>query len=538
MTSYVWITEVEAETVAAALAAVDPTLPLAGVTLAVKDNIDVAGLPTTAACPAFAYEPAASAPVVQRLVDAGAVVVGKTNMDQFATGLTGSRSPYGVGRSALDRALVSGGSSSGSAVAVASGLAMAALGTDTAGSGRVPAACNGIVGYKPTPGLLPNIGIVPACRSLDCPSVFTPTVQDSRRVLQVLAPTLAPSPLDVEASRLRVGVPDEGSLDLLHPAARAAFAATVASTFTSHGAEVVPVDMTPFFAVGDLLYGGSWVAERYHAVGRFIEAHPHEVNDVVASIILGARRLTAVDAFADRYRLEDLQARCAPSLRNLDVLVTPTVPDVPTVEAVAADPISTNHALGRFTTFVNLLGMAAVAVPGVARTDTVPFGVSILAVAGEDHRALDVASLVQGERIPSPAPSGTGRARIAVVGAHLDGQPLSHQLIDRGGCLEQRTATASAYRLYALDTVPPKPGLARVVAGGRAVEVEVWLLPLQGFGSFVESVPVPLAIGKVELHDGSWIPGFVCEPFALRGAPDITGYGGWRAYLAATVAQA
>lgn len=526
----VWITRCDAEELAAASAALDPSLALAGRTMAVKDNIDVAGLPTTAGCPAFAYRPATSAPVVQRLVDAGAVVVGKTNLDQFATGLTGSRSPYGIGRSVVDRSLVSGGSSSGSAIAVAAGLADFALGTDTAGSGRVPAACNGIIGYKPTPGLLSIDGIVPACRSIDCPSVFTRTVAEAREILRVLAPQVPLASFAVATSRLRMGVPDDASLSSVHPAAREAFEATVARL----QADVVVVNLDDFFAAGDLLYGGSWVAERYLSFGHFLEDHPGQVNEVVASIVLAARRLTAVDAFADRYRLEELAIRCTRLLAGFDILVTPTVPDVPTVEAVAADPVGTNTALGRFTTFANLLGLAAVAVPDAGRHDGVPSGVSVLAPGGSDHLVLDVASVICGEPL-GPGPNWTRGSEVplAVVGAHLAGQPLNHELTDRGGVLRQCTVTASRYRLHALNTTPPKPGLERTGHGdGAAIEVEVWSLPIAGFGSFVASVPAPLAIGKLELSDGTWVDGFVCEPHALAAAPDITSFRGWRRYLA------
>lgn len=523
----VWITQVPAAEVEAAMAEVDPAAPLARLRLAVKDNIDVAGLATTAGCPAYAYTPPASALVVQRLVDAGAVVVGKTNLDQFATGLTGSRSPYGVGRSVLDATRVSGGSSSGSALAVAAGSADIALGTDTAGSGRVPAACNGIVGYKPTPGLLPITGIVPACRSIDCPSVFTRTVAEARAVLDVLAPAARPSSLDVTTSRLRVGVPDESSMAMVHPSALAAFAATVARL----DADVIALDLGPLFAVGDLLYGGAWVAERYHAVGPFIEAHPGEVNDVVARIILAARSLSAADAFGDRYRLDDLAVVAASLWDGIDVLLTPTVPDVPTIVEVAADPVGTNVALGRFTTFSNLLGLAVTAVPGAARSDGVPSGVSVVGRGGDDHLTLDVAALLCGEAVPRPCRRRAEETvDLAVVGAHLAGQPLHHELSDRGATLRSRTRTAPSYRLHALRTVPPKPGLVKVGEGGAAIEVEVWSLPVSGFGSFVAGVPAPLAIGKVDLADGSTVSGFVCEPGSLADAPDITVHGGWRAY--------
>lgn len=475
--------------------------------LAVKDNIDVAGVPTTAACPAFSYVPKASAPVVTRLEAAGATVIGKANMDQFATGLTGARSPYGVVRSALDPSLIGGGSSSGSAVAVAAGLADVALGTDTAGSGRVPAACNGIVGLKPSVGLLPIDGIVPACRSIDCPSIFTRTVAEARRVLEVLAPEVPrPSLASVIAG------PDERSLSWCAPAAVDAFRRSLA------GIDVVEIDLDPFFAVGDLLYGGSWVAERYAAVGGFMEAHADECHPVVASIILGGRRFSAADAWRDRYRLDELRS----SLPPFDVLVVPTVPDVPTVDAVLADPVGTNTALGRYTTFVNLLGLCAVSTPGAPRADGVPSGVTVIAPNGHDHVALEVAATIEGD----------GRVPLCVVGAHLEGQPLHHQLTERRARLVARTTTSADYRLHALHTVPPKPGLARTNSGGAPIEVEVWSLMPEDFGTFVAAIPPPLAIGKVELADGTWVPGFVCEPAALAGAPDITPFGGWRGYVA------
>ena len=497
----VWITQLEP---------IGGDGPLAGWTLAVKDNIDVAGVPTTAACPAYAYVPDRSAPVVQRLVEAGAAVVGKTNMDQFATGLTGARSPHGPCVSARDPERISGGSSSGSGVAVAGGLARIGLGTDTAGSGRVPAACNDIVGWKPTPGLLPIDGIVPACRSIDCPSVFASTIADARAVLGVLAPSARPS----SARGMRFAVPDDRSLDALAPAASAAFERTIA------GFDTVPIDLTPFFAVGDLLYGGAWLAERCAAVGDFLDAHPDEVHPVVASIIGRGRSMTAVDAWRDRYRLDELRLACDTAMTGVDALLLPTVPDVPLLADVLADPVGTNVALGRFTTFVNLLGMCAVAVPGAARADGVPAGVSVIARGGDDRWALDAAEIVD-----------AGRVELTVVGAHLRGQPLNHQLTDVGGALVRSTRTAPSYRLYALETTPPKPGLVRAQGDGTGIEVEVWSLPITGFGTFVAAVPPPLAIGSIELADGSWCSGFVCEPAALEGAHDITSFGGWRAYL-------
>ena len=628
----VWISRVDPGLVEEACQAVEARLPLAGCTFAVKDNIDVAGLATTAACPAYAYRPQRSAPVVDILVAAGATVVGKTNMDQFATGLTGTRSPYGTCLSVVDPTRISGGSSSGSAVAVAAGLATFALGTDTAGSGRVPAACNGIVGFKPTPGLLPITGIVPACRSLDCPSLFTRTVGEARRLLDILTAWPAaggggvPGP-DADhrtasstgaaapgaPGRHRVAVPQERFLSAMPAAAQAAFHATVDELRHNGTAAVIEVDLTSFFAVGDLLYGGAWVAERYAAVGAFVSANPSRVNPVVASIIGGARDLTAVQAFQDRYRLEELAAETAAIMGDVDVLITPTVAHVPTVTEVMADPVGANTALGRFTTFANLLRFTAVAVPGVARTDAVPSGVTVLSAAGGDRLALEVAAVISGENTMAPAATpptatpptatpptaarpGTGprtaapescvpssqhrtpagvdgsghrgtdppdtqdhdgdRVAIAVVGAHLEGQPLNHELTDRGARLEQRTTTTACYRLYALATTPAKPGLVRMAgepavaahpadpadgtmaAHGAAIEVEVWSLPPTGFAAFVAAVPAPLTIGKVELRDGARVSGFLCEPIAIQSALNITGWGGWRGYLAAQRAPA
>jgi allophanate hydrolase len=524
----VWISRVDRRTVMAAAAAVDPSLTLAGTTVAVKDNVDVAGLPTTAGCPAFAYRPSTSATLVERFVAAGAVVVGKTNLDQFATGLTGTRTPYGACRSVLDPSRISGGSSAGSAVAVAAGLSTFAIGTDTAGSGRVPAACNGIVGLKPTRGLLPDEGMVPACRSLDCPSVFTATVADARLLLDVLAPVPA-APLAVaDVRRCTVGIPGPEHLAALARPALDAFHAG-AARLEGAGVEVVEIDLAPFLAAGDLLYGGAWVAERYHAVGAFIDAHPDDVHPVVRSIISPASGIRASQVFDDSYRLAELRREAGLIMAQLDALLVPTVPDVPTIAAVVADPLAGNTALGRYMTFVNMLGFCAVAVPGPPRADGVPAGVTVVARGGDDRLAVEVGALLEGE--PLAGRTEADRIEIVVVGAHLRGQPLNHQLVERDGRLLATTTTAPTYRLHALGTTPPKPGLVRVASGGAAIEVEVWSLSVTGFATFTAAVPRPLAIGKVELADGRSVPGFVCEPIGLESATDITEFGGWRSYL-------
>jgi allophanate hydrolase len=477
--------------------------------VAVKGNIDVAGLPTTAACPAYAYQPSADAAVVGRLRAAGAVVLGTTNMDQFATGLVGTRSPHGAVRNAVDPARVSGGSSSGSAVAVALGIVDIALGTDTAGSGRIPAAFNGVVGLKPTYGLISNDGVVPACRSLDCVSIFARTVAEASAALACVSDQPAAPVLSLP---YRLGVPtDVGSLA---PGWASAFSAAAARF---HGAELVPIDLAPFLAVAKLLYEGAFVAERYAAVGEFIDAHRSEVDPTVAAIISAARDIPAHKLFRDQEELTRLGAIAAAQLDRVDALLVPTTVEHPTIAEVAADPIGVNARLGRFTNFANLLGLAALAIPA-GTVDGLPFGVSLVGKGFTDSTLAAIA-----RQLPATA-------QVAVVGAHLTGQPLNNELVSRGGVLVQQTKTAVAYRLYALDTVPPKPGLVRD-HGGDAVEAEVWELPVAEFGSFVASLPSPMAIGKVELADGAWVPGFTCERHALAGAEEITSFGGWRAFL-------
>lgn len=546
---------------AAALGRSDPaSLPLYGVPFAIKDNIDLAGQPTTAGCPDFAYTPAASAFAVERLIAAGAIPLGKTNLDQFATGLNGTRSPYGACNNAFDPAYISGGSSSGSAVALALGQVSFSLGTDTAGSGRVPAAFNNLIGLKPSCGLLSSRGVVPACRSLDSLSIFALSAADAQRVLAVAEgydaadPYSRPAPAAgrrfAAGESFRFGVPLPGQLAFFGDAHNPGLFAAAMARLEALGGTRVEVDFAPFLETARLLYGGPWVAERYHAIGAFIETQPQSVFPVTRAITLQGSKPSAVDAFAALYRLKSLQRQCSPAWDEVDVMLTPTAGFQPTIAAVQADPLQLNTDLGYYTNFMNLLDYAAVAVPAAFRPDGLPFGVTLFAPAGQDAALLELAARWQqatglplgatGQRLPdaaaksaAPTAAAPDRVRVAVCGAHLSGLPLNAQLLERGARLLGSVRSAAEYRFYALAGGPPlRPGMVRVGEGGASIEMEVWDLPLSRFGSFVAGIPAPLAIGKVRLDDGSEVCGFVCESAGVDGAEDITSYGGWRAWLA------
>ena len=537
----VWITLRPPEEALAEAAQVDARvaagedLPLAGRTLAVKDNIDVGGLPTTAGCPRFAYHPRADAPVVARLRAAGAVVVGKTNMDQFATGLVGTRTPYGAVRDARRPEYVSGGSSAGSAVAVALGLADLALGTDTAGSGRVPAAFQGIVGLKPTHGLVPSVGVVPACRTLDCVTVFAAGLAEAEEAMAAMAglepgdPRGRAWPPDAPLAgppSPRVAVPRD--LPELGKAEVAAFGRACAR-LEAAGAECVEIDLSPFLEVARLLYGGGFAAERHQAVGDFVERHPDDVDPVVGSIVRAAGRIPAHALVEDGKRLDELRLEALAALAGCDALLVPTAPFQPTLAAVAAEPVEVNSRLGTYTNFCNLLDMSAASVPA-GRAGEAEFGVTVLARPFADRVACEVARLLEGGRPPARSAEPPA-AELVVVGAHLSGQPLNHQLTQRGARRVGAVRTTPEYRLYALDTEPPKPGLVRVGDGGAGVEGELWALPLAALGTFLASLPSPMALGRVRLDDGRAVTGFLCEGAATEGALDITGSGGWVGYL-------
>ena len=572
---HVWISLLPAERVLASARALQlrspDSLPLYGVPFAIKDNIDLEGVVTTAACPDYAYLPAASAYAVQRLIDAGAIPIGKTNLDQFATGLVGTRSPYGACRNSVNADYVSGGSSSGSAVAVATGLVSFALGTDTAGSGRVPAAFNNIVGLKPTCGRLSTSGVVPACRSIDCVSIFALTADDAARVCAVAEgydradaysrkPETAPGAL--QSGTFRFGIPRADQFEFFDDSEYARLFFESVRRLERLGGQCVEIDFTPFRMAAKLLYDGAWIAERYDAVGEFIERRPESVHAVTRQLILASGRLTAADAFRSLHRLADARRAATEAWGDIDVLVTPTTGTIYKIADVEWDPIRLNANLGFYTNFVNFLDLAGVAVPAGFRDDGLPFGITLIGRAWSDDALLRLAdrfhrvSVEQAGALGAALPcaekspvrlagsqtNGAGQAAtsgepfiaVAVCGAHMEALPLNHQLVTRGATFVRRTRTVAAYRFYALPGGPPfRPGLVRVPTGGASVDVEVWSVPSGHFGSFVAGIPAPLGIGKVDLEDGQQVSGFLCEAHAVEGARDITALGGWRQYLSA-----
>ncbi|MCJ2062147.1 allophanate hydrolase [Methylobacterium sp. J-088] len=553
------VPEAEAQAAAAALPPFDPAaMPLWGVLFAVKDNIDVAGLPTTAACPDFAYTPTETAPAVGQLLAAGAILIGKTNLDQFATGLVGVRTPYPAPRNAIDPAYVPGGSSSGSAVAVAHGIVTFALGTDTAGSGRVPAALNNIVGLKPSLGAVSSRGMLPACRTLDTLSVFAGTVADADAAFRAMlgfdsadpwsrALPVPPAPAGLPPG-LRLGLPDAASLRFGGDGlSEAAFAAAIADLETLAEA-AAPVDFAPMFAVAALLYDGPWVAERYAAIRPIMETRPEILHSTTRAVIAAAERCSAADAFGGLYRLVELRRDADAIWERVDLLAVPTYPRPQTCAALVADPIGPNSELGTYTNFVNLLDWCALAVPGRPRTDGFPSGITLLAPRGSDGllaalgarlHAASAGRIGAGESPvpdadPGPVRARPGEIELAVVGAHLSGLPLNHELAAHGARYLRTVATRPEYRLYALPGGPPhRPGLLRVAGDeGGAIETEVWALPPAAFGAFVAAIPEPLAIGTLRLADGSAPKGFLVESAGVTGAVDITQFGGWRPYVA------
>ena len=530
--------------------------PLWGIPFAVKDNIDCAGLDTTAACPSFAYRPQEDAAVVARLRAAGALLIGKTNLDQFATGLNGTRSPYGAPRSVFDSRYISGGSSSGSAVSVAAGQVCFSLGTDTAGSGRVPASFNNLIGIKPTKGLLPAHGLVPACRSLDCVTVFAATTADADQVRRIaqgddardpFARTAAQRPLP--SSGFRFAVLPKEQREFFGDTEAAALYADSIQRLAALGGIAVEFDYTPFREAACLLYSGAFVAERLEPLREFIHGRAEQMDATVHRIISGAARHSAADLFADINTLAALRRKTDQAWKQFDLMLLPTTPTIYRVDEMKADPVQLNSRLGLYTNFVNLLDCCAVAVPAGFRKDSLPFGVSLIAPAFTDdalavlaerlHRngqfglGADRQALIPERTMSIPVPADD-HIVIAVVGAHLTGMPLNHELTGVGGTLLRKARTTGNYRFYVLpNTTPKKPGLVHAPdAEGPGIELELWSLPAAAFGQFVARIPSPLGIGKLKLEDGSEASGFLCEAYAVAQAQEITQLGGWRAYLA------
>jgi allophanate hydrolase len=533
-------------------------LPLYGVPVAVKDNIDALGFPTTAACPAFSFTPVHDSTAVAHLREAGAIIIGKTNLDQFATGLVGVRSPYGIPKNPIREDLIPGGSSSGSATAVSAGLVPLSLGTDTAGSGRVPAMLNNIVGLKPSLGMISTAGVVPACRTLDCISVFALTVDDAALALSVMAgldpadPFSRDRPLSAITpfpANVRLGVPRNGQLIFFGDKKAEAAYGEALQRWRALGATLVEFDLEPFYETARLLYEGPWVAERYLVIRNLLASAPDAIHPVTREITAAGARLTAAETFSALYRLQGLRRIAERAFAHLDAMVLPTAPTAYSTAQVLANPIELNSRLGTYTNFVNLLDLCGLALPAAMRPDGIPFGITLLAPAGRDawlasigrvfHADTKLTVGAKGVAQPPlatlPASAVGDEIPIAVVGAHLSGMALNSELTALNGRLLEATTTAPDYKLYALATTPPKPGMLRVEAGkGAAIELEIWALSASAFGKFVNAIPPPLSIGTVRLADGRGVKGFLVEPEVLGQARDITAYGGWRKYMAET----
>jgi allophanate hydrolase len=545
----VFISRLPRDTILAEADNADPTRPLYGIPFVVKDNIDVAGIPTTAACPDFAYTPENDAAVVAKLKAAGAILLGKTNLDQFATGLNGTRSPYGAPRCVFNADYISGGSSSGSAVAVGAGLAVFSLGTDTAGSGRVPAMINNLIGLKPSIGRLSATGLIPACRSLDCISIFANSAADAMAVLSVAEGLdtedafSRPPATKILPAKPRAGIPKQAQRDFAGNTANAELYETALTQAAALGWELVEIDYAPLAQIAAALYGGPLAAERTAAVGDFFVNSPDSINPVVRTILEGAAKFSATDLYREQYRIQGLKRAALAELAKADLLLLPTAPTIFTVDAMLADPLGANAKLGLYTNFVNIMDLAAIALPTGFTPENLPFGVtlvgpafseaSLAALADTLHRTLGAGAGLNRTQpatvYPHPASEDV---TLVVAGAHLSGMVLNHELQSLHARLVAATTTSSDYRLFALATTPPKPGLVYTPGyAGNGVAVEVWSLTPAAFGRFVANLPAPMGIGRVTLADGTVHPGFLCEAFALEGAKDITSYGGWRNYV-------
>lgn len=560
--SGIWISKVPESDVLHAtncLADQDPdSMALYGLPFAIKDNIDFSGLPTTAGCPDYSFEPSFSSPVVEKLIKAGAILLGKTNMDQFATGLVGTRSPYGICKNAINPKYISGGSSSGSAVAVSKGLVSFSLGTDTAGSGRVPAAFNNIVGLKPTRGMISNRGVVPACRSLDCLSIFALNTSDASEVMEIAKGFDSNDPysraqlnlskkVDIEITNIKLGVPHTDDIDFFgNIETKNLFIQTI-EIIKKLNVKIVEIDFEPFLEVAKLLYEGPWVAERYQAIRMFFDNNPESIHPITRAIIEEGKKPIAADAFAAEYRLRELGRKIETVWSQIDMVLSPTAGTIYTIDEVKADPIKLNSNLGTYTNFMNLLDLCGVSVPAGFGSDGMPFGVTLFGPALHDRSLLPLA-----DKIHYYSKAGMGMTRtklpkrkfitehvsddrilIAVCGAHMSGLPLNSELTDRGAEFVRKCRSARQYRFYALENfAPPRPGMVRSVDKHvNNIELEIWALPKTNFGDFISKIPEPLSIGTIELEDGTSVKGFLCESYVTERAKDITELGDWRIYL-------
>jgi allophanate hydrolase len=542
---------------ASALGKFDPEKPLWGIPFAIKDNIDAEGKPTTAACPDYAYTAKEDAFIVRQLRHAGALLIGKTNLDQFATGLVGVRSPYAPPKNAIDPEIVPGGSSAGSAVAVSHGIISFSLGTDTAGSGRVPAALNNIVGLKPSLGSFSATGCVPACRTLDTISVFALTVDDAYKVYQsacvydvadAYSKKIKAQPISEIPPALKIGIPDANSIKFFGDTYQQKSFESTLVRLKNLGVEIIEVDFQPFYDVADMLYEGAWVAERYSVIEDLLRDNPDAVFPVTRKIISAAENFSSADVFRGIYKLEDLKRKAEPVLEAVDMFCVPTIPTFYSVDDLSDDPVQPNSNFGTYTNFVNLMDMSALAVPIGSREDNRPGSVTLIGASGEDGLLASLARKlenVEGRTLgatdwtvpalrPAPEMAQADEMYIAVCGAHMSGLPLNSQLTQRGARFVRKATTAPSYKFYALAGGPPeRPGL--VYCGpeknGASIKLEIWSLPLENVGSFLKDIPAPLGIGSVFLSDGSSVKGFICEAEAINDAKDITSFGGWRKYL-------
>ncbi|KAB8133094.1 allophanate hydrolase [Gracilibacillus oryzae] len=509
--------------------------PLWGIPFAIKDNIDLKGIPTTAGCAEYAYTPAEHATVVERLITAGAIPVGKTNLDQFATGLVGTRSPYGETKNALRKDLISGGSSSGSAVSVAVGQAAFALGTDTAGSGRVPASLNNLVGFKSSVGAWPKKGVVPACESIDCVTVFADSMETALEVDEAVRGVDEKDPWSKAYAKPgkelpgKIILPKE-PIDFFGPFAeeyRKAWEKTL-KQLEQLPIPITYVDYELFAATAQILYGGPWVAERWEALGDFITQHPGASFPVTEQILRSgsADEYDAAALFKAIHTLQQYKLEAWKLLENA-VLITPTNAGTWTREQVRINPIGTNSDMGRFTNHCNLLDLCAIAIPSFEAGENLPFGITIFATADKESLVCGMADLLVNEGKQTEAAS-KDTTLVAVCGLHMRGFALEKQMKELGAKFIREDQTAAKYQFIKLPTNPAKPGLIKQKTGGGSINIELWEMPSVGFGTFVTSIPSPLGIGKIELQDGSEVPGFICEDYAKQGAEDITHLKSWR----------